>query len=144
MVLDVAGAQSQTDEESGKAIRPAPDNDLVGASVGVVWHYHFVTMAQYWIQHMVEDGIGLEYFAHALCLCPEDSTMGYITRGPFLLSQWNDMNEWKAQGFQGLDRDACPEAWHRIMSLGLVRNMRHSTGRLQDTRFKQWWNWKRH
>jgi hypothetical protein len=33
------------------------------------------------------------------------------------MSQWNDMNEWKAQGFQGLDLDACPEAWHRIMRL---------------------------
>jgi hypothetical protein len=32
-----------------------------------------------------------------------------------LVSQWRQLMEWKATGFQGLDRDACMPQWADIM-----------------------------
>jgi hypothetical protein len=96
-------------------VRPGPDNDLIDAYVEVIWSDHFVTLSRYCAKNTIEDGIALERFAQALCLCPEGPTVGYITSSPFFISKGNDMNEWKAQGFKDLDRDACQEARNRMM-----------------------------
>jgi hypothetical protein len=113
--FDMSGAQYRKNEDPGEEIGPDPDNGLVGATLGVIWNDQHVTMTRYCSQHMIEDGIALGNFAQVVSLCHEGYSMGYVTSSSFLLGQWERMNEWKSQGFEGLNRDAWREAWHRIM-----------------------------
>jgi hypothetical protein len=45
MAFDMSGSQYQKNEVSGEEVRQRPDNDLTGATVGVVWNDDYVSRA---------------------------------------------------------------------------------------------------
>jgi hypothetical protein len=44
MAFHMSGAQYTTDNETHEVKHLGPDNDLIRATVGVIWNDHFVTM----------------------------------------------------------------------------------------------------
>jgi hypothetical protein len=57
----------------------------------------------------------LSLFEDALKLTPNNRSLTYVTHSNWLYEQWSDMLGWKAVGYQGLDRSACPPQWKGIM-----------------------------
>jgi hypothetical protein len=57
----------------------------------------------------------LNLFEWAVKLIPDWKGMRYDTESDWLIQQWDQMLHWKELGYQGLDRDACPPQWARIM-----------------------------
>jgi hypothetical protein len=70
MAFDMSGAQYTTGNETKEVKQPRPNNDLIGATAGVLWNDHHVTMTRFYAQHMEERNRVLEHFAQALTLCP--------------------------------------------------------------------------
>jgi hypothetical protein len=48
-------------------------------------------------------------------LVPDGCNVTYATCSEWFFEQWSDMMAWREIGYKGLDRDACPSQWKRIM-----------------------------
>jgi hypothetical protein len=112
---DQIGRQCNTDPNTGEEIGPEVDPNLVTMVIGCVWKSQCITLVKMVAKGGDPNSLILDQLKWAVKLIPDGKAMRYETDSDWLVEQWRQLMEWKAIGYQGLDRDACMPQWADIM-----------------------------
>jgi hypothetical protein len=114
-VTDVITRELRASSETGEHQVWSSNQELINVASGVVWNVRGSTMLRKCDKGVEPNELMLSLFEGIVKLVPNGCNMTYATHSDWLYDQWCDMMGWKEVGYQGLDRNACPLQWKRIM-----------------------------
>jgi hypothetical protein len=103
LMADQIGAQYNLDPCTGEQIGHDVDPNLMTVVTACVWNSQYVTMIKRGAKGSDPYAVSLDSFEWAVKLVPDGKGMYYETRSEMLAREWDQMMQWKAVGYQGLD-----------------------------------------